>query len=178
MQKQRLFIALPVASQFREQACALPRKGLEARWTHPDDLHITLRFLGDITPAVGQDVQALLTRIQRPDFMVEAEGLGFFQNRRQSVLWAAIKSTRKLTALAGDINELLLPLGFEMPHKPYVPHITLARMKKPQGLQSYIERNSHKIKAGWQADGFGLYLSAEPGDTGRRYKLLQKYSLK
>lgn len=175
--KERLFIALPVSPALKEQLCALPHKGLEARWTHPDDLHITLRFLGDIPAGQADEIRNLLPRIRRPSFNIEVAGMDYFQTGRQVILWAAVRSTRKLTALAADINEIMAPLGFEMPNKPYVPHVTIARMKRPAGLERYIGQHGAHIKDSWTAEEFALYRSAAPDEKGSRYSKLKTYFL-
>lgn len=173
----RLFTALPVPAGTREVLQSLPRSGLDASWTPPDDLHITLRYLGpvpeDNLPAIGE----ALARVRRPSFHVEVQGLGTFNSGRQPVLWAAVQSARKLTALAGDINEVLAPLGFEMPNKPFTPHITLARLKQPKGLESWIGKHGSRVSARWQAESFTLYLSAEPDEQSRRYRALATWPL-
>lgn len=167
----RLFVALPVPAPVSERLQALPRKGLDAHWTAADDLHITLRFLGEVQPGLLPAIGEALAKVRRPAFHVEMQGLGTFSGRRP-VLWAAVQSTRKLTALAGDINEVLAPLGFEMPNKPFRPHITLARLQQPKGLESWISRHEKSVSASWQAVAFGLYRSAEPDERRNRYTRL------
>ena len=173
----RLFTALPVPGEARAMLQSLPRSDLDARWTSSDDLHITLRYLGpvpeDSLPAIGE----ALARVRRPSFHVEVQGLGTFSGGRHPVLWAAVQSTRKLTALAGDINEALAPLGFEMPNKPFTPHITLARLNQPKGLESWIGKHERRVSARWQANSFTLYLSAEPDEQSRRYRALATWPL-
>src|SRR5258708_6408999 len=72
---------------------------------------------------------------------VEAGGLGVYENRRQAVLHVRVDSTRKLTALCGDITDGLTPLGFDFGARPFVPHITRARLKDSHGIGQYIEKH-------------------------------------
>ena len=175
--KVRLFTALRVPAEFTAAVKKLSRKGLEAHWLPPDDLHITLRFLGDLPLERVPEIRQVLDRVRRPRFSVDTGGLGRFDLKKQSVLWAAVQSTRKLTALAGDINEVLAPLGFEMPVKPYVPHVTLARLKSSKGLDSYIKQHEKALSFHWQACSFGLYYSAPPDEKGNRYRSLSEFPL-
>lgn len=176
-QKIRLFVALPVPAPFRQQLAALPRKGLDGRWVHEEDYHITLRFLGDVEAAQVPAIESVLLKIRRSVFGIEAGGFGIFEGDRQTVLWAALQSTRKLTALAAAINEAFTPLGFDMPVKPYRPHITLVRLKNQRGVDAYIARATNKLRFSWQADRFNLYRSGTPDEEGRRYQMLGSFPL-
>lgn len=174
----RLFIALPVPTALREQIAAVPRRGLESpRWTHPDDLHITLRFIGDIDPERVPDIESVLGEVRAGAFHIEVEGLDFFSNRAQTILYAGIKSARKLENLCALVTEKIQKAGFEFPLRPYIPHITLARLKKTRGLDSYIDAHKKKIRASWKTDRFVLYRSGQPDGTGKRYAALREYSL-
>jgi 2'-5' RNA ligase len=127
--RTRLFVALPLPVQGARLLADLPRAGIDGKWSHPDDLHITLRFLGDLAPESLPDIKSALARVRRPPFGVEIAGLGFFDNKRGTVLYARVDSTRKMNALCGDITDALTPLGFDFSLRPFVPHITLARLK-------------------------------------------------
>jgi 2'-5' RNA ligase len=169
---RRLFAALPVPDSFAAKIAALPRRQLDAEWVPPEDLHITLRFLGEVEEGKAEEVRAALASIRKQPFPVEIEGLGAFHKKQGSVLWAGIASTRKLTALAADINLAVERLGFEMPRIPYVPHITLARLKSARGIDAYIEAQGRRLRHSWQAEGFALMESGIPGgESGARYKI-------
>ena len=178
MAKTRLFVALPVSDPFRDLAAALPRQGLDARWTHPDDLHITIRFLGDIDPERAGQATEALERVRRPPFHVDIAGLDIFDNRRNTVLYARVESTRKLTALCGDVTDALAPLGLDFGARPFIPHVTLARLNGQQGLESYIRRHAKAVTAHWQAASFALMRSSALDENGRHYNILSEYALR
>jgi 2'-5' RNA ligase len=167
----RLFAALPVPESFAAKIAALPRKIPGAVWAPPEDLHITLRFLGEVEENKAAQIAESLARIARPPFTVEIEGLGVFHKKSGSVLWAKVASARKLTALAADINAAVEKLGFEMPRIPYVPHITLARLKTARGLDACI--SGQGVRHSWQAKGFALMESGgeSDGESGARYRI-------
>ena len=75
---QRLVVALPVPPAAARILAALPRRGLNARWVPAEELHITLRFLGDVAAGRVPDVIDALSRVRRPSFSVEVDGLGSF----------------------------------------------------------------------------------------------------
>lgn len=178
-ERQRLFIALPVSRELTGVVQALPRGGLDApRWLPADDLHITLRFLGDVDASLIPDLQAVLARIRRPSFELKVSGLGFFDTGREGVLWAVPEGVRKITALAADINEALQGLGFDMPRKPFIPHITLARTASARGLAAYAEKHGGRIRAGWQVDEFLLYRSGgDPVENASNYSVVARFAL-
>lgn len=174
----RLFTALTVPGDLRAQLAALPRKGLDANWTHPDDFHITIRFLGDVAEDRLPDIADALSRVRRNAFTVEVRGLGVFENKKQAILHAAVGSTKKLEALCADTGDALTPLGFDFGTRAFVPHVTLARVKTMRGVSDYIARHGHAVSARWQAREFHLMRSASPGQPeGKRYSILQSWPL-
>lgn len=175
--RARLFVALAVPATAASDLLKLPRTGIDARWLHPDDLHITLRFLGDLDPDRIPAIRDVLARVRRPPFGVEIGGLGFFDHKKDGVLYARIDSTRKLNALCGDVTDALTPLGFDFGVREFVPHITLARLKGSRGLRQYIENKGKIHIQGWQANEFGLMQSGAPDTAGRRYRALAQYPL-
>mgnify|MGYP003394464162 CR=1 FL=1 len=174
--KLRLFTALPVSVRLSEQAATLPRGGLEAKWNKNDDLHITLRFLGEVEPERLPEIQEALARVRRPAFYVEVRGMDRFDQKREAILYAVIESTRQLNTLCAEIGEALTPLGFDFGTRPYVPHVTLARLKSWRDLDTYIAKNERKINDHWQATHFGLMQSTGL-DEGERFLELTRYPL-
>jgi RNA 2',3'-cyclic 3'-phosphodiesterase len=107
--------------------------GVRLQWVRPDSIHLTLKFLGDIEESqVGDILQALerAGRDQAP-FSLDVQGFGVFPDLRgPRVLWIGFSGhTDRLIRLAGSIDAALAPLGFHVEHKPYTPHLTLARVK-------------------------------------------------
>lgn len=178
MQTVRLFVGMRVPAAFKAMVSDLPMKGMEARWNHVDDLHITIRFLGDTDQRLLPDIRAALDRVKRPPFHVDVSGFDAFYNDSQTIFYADIQSTKKLTALVAEVNCALEPLGFEMPMRPYVPHITLARLNKAaRGLDAYMDRHEGNMRVSWRAEDFALVVSSGPDEKGRMYKDLARYRL-
>lgn len=173
----RLFVALDVPGDLRTQLEKLPHKGLDAKWSHGGDFHITIRFLGDIDPARLPAIGEALSRVRRPAFGVEVRGLGQFDNRNQSILHAVVQSTRKMEALCADVTDVLTPLGFDFGPRLFIPHVTVARVKGRAALDDYTARHGRLVAARWQAAAFHLMRSAPPDGAGRRYTVLHTYPL-
>jgi 2'-5' RNA ligase len=174
----RLFIALDVPVDLRAQLEKLPRKGLDAKWSHGGDFHITIRFLGDIESARVPEIEEALVKIRSPSFGVEVRGLSHFDNKKQSVLHVAVQSVRRMENLCADVSEALTPLGFDFGSRPFIPHVTVARVKgRGSALDDYTARHGHLVAARWQAAAFHLMRSAPPDRAGRRYTILHTYPL-
>ena len=108
--------------------------GIRVQWVRTDSIHLTLKFLGDIEESqVGSILQAVedAGRDDAP-FSVDVKGFGVFPDLRgPRVLWTGLSGhTDRLIRLAGSIDAALTPLGFPVEHKPYTPHLTLARVKE------------------------------------------------
>lgn len=175
---KRLFVAVAVAPQIKEQLSVLPRDQIGGRWTHPDDLHITLRFLGDVSSEKAEVIKEILLKVKRAPFTIEASGMDMFYNKSQTILYADVVSTKKLTALCTDITDLLVPMGFDFGTRPYTPHVTLARLKKNEkAAEQYKKHHGSKIRSQWQVDAFYLMESGLPDEKGTRYHEVCRYGL-
>lgn len=174
----RLFVALPVPPSAVRDLTGLPRKGLSAaRWTHPEDMHITLRFLGDLAEPDLDALAAALGRVRRPVFHIEVRGLGIFGNARQAVVHAKVESARRVTTLCADITDALMPLGFDFGMRPFVPHVTLARADSQREAGEWCKKHEKSVACSWRADRFCLMRSAPPDGEGRHYTVLNEFFL-
>lgn len=177
-EKIRLFTAFPLPHEFATVLSALPRAGLDGgKWTHPHDFHITVRFLGDVEKDRLEDIRAALSCVRHAPFHVEARGLSLFENRKQSILHVPVLSTRKMESLCADVTDALSPLGFDFGARPFVPHITLVRLKNAKGADDYIRRHGPALAARWEAGEFCLMRSAAPDEKSSRYSMLDTYTL-
>jgi RNA 2',3'-cyclic 3'-phosphodiesterase len=138
----RTFVAIELGSPLRQamvdvQATikraldSLP--GARPQWVRPESLHLTLKFLGEIDEANLPDVLVALrvAAHRQGGFSLTVRGIGVFPDARTpKVLWAGLSGdVDKLTALAGAIDEALIPVGIEPEGRPFKPHLTIARIK-------------------------------------------------
>jgi len=124
------------------------------RWVHPEGMHLTLKFLGDIpaaqVPKIAQAVQQASQ--EHPPFECEVSGLGCFPDTtRPRVVWVGIQEpSGVLTALQRDVDRAVSALGFEPEQRRFHPHLTLGRVKSHDreaiaALGEYVSRAQVKV---------------------------------
>jgi RNA 2',3'-cyclic 3'-phosphodiesterase len=106
----------------------------DARWTRPEGIHLTLKFLGEIPNAQVERVSEALARLGAfQGFPVQIRGFGFFPDaRRPRVFWAGVEAPQALVTLASRIERAMEELGFASEQRAFSPHLTLARFKSPR----------------------------------------------
>ena len=179
----RLFVALAVSETVRESISALIRElstaDSQVRWTNPQNLHITLKFIGRVPPENLSRIGDALAKIQIAQLVqVEFRGLGFFPNaRKPTVAWIGTEFSPNLPALAAAINNELAPLGIPREEKPFVPHLTIARFKQTRLASALLT----KVKS-LQERGFGTLkvqefhlVESTLKSTGAQYTTLRSF---
>lgn len=147
----RLFLALelPADAQSRIYEAVAPlRKGFpEIRWIEPQNYHLTLKFLGEVSEERVGIVQEALDQVAATagvkPFSLEVAGLGIFPAmRRPRILWAGISSgAREAVRFAGLLDDALEPAGFEREGRDFSAHVTLGRFKDPGRPPRGLEEN-------------------------------------
>lgn len=104
------------------------------RWSRPEGIHLTLKFLGEITDAQMMEISRTLSALEPFEkFTIEVKGFGFFPGpARPRVFWAGVEAPPVLNQLAGQIERKMEELGFAREHREFNPHLTLARFTNPQ----------------------------------------------
>ncbi|PKU23470.1 RNA 2',3'-cyclic phosphodiesterase [Telmatospirillum siberiense] len=137
----RLFVGLALPPSLR-QTLAMLGGGLPgARWTPPENLHLTLRFIGEIDEAMADDIDGQLAAVRAQAFSLELGGLGTFDSgRRAHHLWIGVKRAPALTHLQEKIESAVVRGGCAPERRHFQPHVTLARLKDPPlgRLQDFI----------------------------------------
>ncbi len=142
----RLFIALPLSRQVQEQLgrliLPLKEKGGQVKWVEPKNIHLTVRFLGDteqeLVPAIAEQIDAVTSRFQPVETMIDRLG-GFPNLNRPRVIWVGIsEKTETLSEMAAQMEQGMRQLGFEPEKKRFRSHLTLGRVRRPQGLDQLI----------------------------------------
>jgi len=102
-----------------------------ARWQDDDQLHLTLRFIGEVDRHRAEDVAAALGAVHAPRFLLALDGIGQFDRRnRPDSLWVGVKPHAPLKALHNKIDQALIRIGRPPEGRAYLPHITLARFSR------------------------------------------------
>ena len=132
----RLFLAINIAPEIRravvEATAPLRAIAPKLAWVREPQLHLTLKFLGDHTEGVANQVADAMKRVAEANRAVEVElgGLGAFPNfQRPRVVWMGVTPAPKLELLHHDVECAASELGFSLDGRPFRPHLTLARVK-------------------------------------------------
>jgi 2'-5' RNA ligase len=133
----RLFIALNPSAEERARLAAassdLREAGFPVRWLPADNVHLTLKFLGEVPEEGARAVSAAVDGgIGGIDpFDMQVGGFGAFPSaRRPSVVWAGIAPSEALSELQGKVEKALEALGFPREDRPFKPHLTIGRSQK------------------------------------------------
>ena len=145
----------------------------DARWTRTEGIHLTLKFLGEIsTDQVKQVTDALASLRPLEPIAVEVRGFGFFPDaRRPRVFWAGVRAPQTLGALAARVEEAMEKLGFPREQRDYNPHLTLARFKTPRPqpeLAAAVEKQKELSLGNFEASEFFLFES-KLSSSGAKY---------
>lgn len=118
--------------------------GAKLKVVEPENLHLTLRFIGEVGEEQVDRIVRALERIEFSGFQVEFTGLGAFpNNRRPRVIWIGVrKGAAELAELSVKVNLVLSELRLPKPEEEFTPHLTIARVKTGIGsLTTFIEKN-------------------------------------
>ena len=164
MSTERLFLAIALPAPVREQLTALyqPVRGIV--WTRPEQVHLTLRFLGDVEVALEAAVEEALARAAVEPFVLPVAGVGTFPPRGPArVLWVGVgQGHPRLYQLRQQIDDGLLAAGLPLDVRFFQPHITLGRVKEgvpPGAVAQFLKRHRDFEAAPIRAESFRLYAS-------------------
>lgn len=174
----RLFAAIRPPRPIRERLLATMGGIRGARWLDEDQLHLTLRFIGEVDRHVAGDVHAALGSVHHPRFEIALNGIGAFERRGDpTTLWAGVTPHDPLKALHKKIDQACLRAGVEPDRRAYMPHITLARLGRGAGpVQGLIEGSGALSSEPFAVEEFRLYES-ELGADGPAYSVVASYPL-
>ena len=175
----RLFVGLSFPNDIRQSLCVLT-SGLDgARWVKLDSLHLTLRFIGDVSTRDAADLDAALSTIMEPAFNLRCLGLGHFgKGGKVRALWAGIAPNDGLSRLQDKVERAAVRAGFGDEGRKFKPHITIARFRgrKPRNLVDYLDVHGAFSTALFPVSSFTLFES-HMGHGGSHYIPLTNYSL-
>lgn len=132
--KNRLFIAIEISNSLRQKIAKLQQdlksKGFIAKWVKPENIHLTLVFLGAIDKKRQQEVESVLREIDFRQFILKTSGLGLFPNsRRPRILWLGLKDSKELFNLQDFLARSLKKRGLKIDSRKFLGHLTIARFK-------------------------------------------------
>lgn len=168
----RLFVALSLPEEVRERLAGLATGGIPgARWVAPENLHITLRFVGEVDGHGARDLDDCLGAIDAPAFELAIRGLGAFgEGPKLRALYAGVAPNPALVHLQAKVASAIARAGLAPDRQKFRPHVTLARFKGDPGpkLGSFIAEKSPLALDPFPVDRFILY-SSVLGAEGPHY---------
>ena len=160
-----------VSGELKAAACQI-------RWTQPESWHITLQFLGNVTPAQLPSLGTHLEEIRSPAIRIRMGGIEVFD--RAGVLFVGVEVSEKLAALQRKVTLATGACGFVAETRPYHPHITLARAKDRSSMHQLrgvvAGKSSQTALSSFDANEFRLYESFPGGDCSR-YEIRARFPL-
>lgn len=173
----RLFVAIRPPEAIRKQLLGLMGGLHDMRWQNDNQLHLTLRFIGEVERPMADDIAAELARIRFEHFSIALDGVGKFEKRRQGALWAGVAPKDELKVLAAKVERACQNAGVEPEQRSYRPHITLARWKGgASGLDRFLECHAGLSSERWDVREFILFES-RLGQGGAHYEPVERYAL-
>lgn len=160
----RLFTALEIPPLVAGQLAMLRGGMVGARWIDPANLHVTLRFVGDVDHATARDVAALLGETRdRPPLTVTLDSLASFGGDRPRSLFARVAPSPDLLRLQAEQEKLVRRAGLEPEPRKFTPHVTLARLRnvRPGDVAALIARAGHFPPLSFTAPRFVLLSSRD-----------------
>jgi 2'-5' RNA ligase len=185
----RLFVALEIQASVRESLAVLLAQLRQTasrvsdrrpRWVRAENLHVTLKFIGEAAPEKLNGVRGALMAV-RSNSPVDMtfRGLGFFPNdKRPKVFWAGIAASRTLAALAAGIDGALSARGIPRETREFAPHLTLARFEPPgmhESLRGAIQAAQSRDFGAFQTREFHL-IESKTKPSGAEYTVLQSFT--
>jgi 2'-5' RNA ligase len=174
----RLFAALRPPPAMRAHLRTTMHGLPGARWQNDEQLHLTLRFIGEADRNRQADIAAALGRVRAPDLKLDLAGVGMFDSKgRPNSIWVATSAPPALMALAKSVDRALVGAGLPSETRAFRPHITLARLgRDAMPPELWLEAN-----AGLRTEPatFGhLYLyESVLGSGGSTYLVVERYPL-
>ena len=132
------------------------------RWVGDDQLHLTLRFIGEVERPLADDLALALGRIRvAPRSSSRVTGVGMFERRSGGALWAGVEPREPVAALAAKVERACVAAGLEPERRAFHPHITLARFNRPSAAaaHAFLDRNRALATPPSRSTSFILYES-------------------
>ena len=174
----RLFVALELPAALRQRLALMGGGVPGARWQREDQVHLTLRFIGEVEESTAADIDDALAAIRAPRFFMELSGVGEFGGKVPRALWAGVRVGDELAHLQRKVETALQRLGLPAEERKFSPHVTLARLKgAPRGkVLEFLTHHALLSSPPFEVERFVLF-SSHLGSGGSVYHLEREYPL-
>lgn len=174
----RLFVAVRPPEPIRDLLIDAMDNSADFRWQDDEQLHLTLRFIGEVDRPIAEDLVTDLGRIRSPGFELRIAGAGRFEQRSSGALWAGVEPKAPIAALAAKVERICQSAGLEPERRAFHPHITLARWKgrRTRELHDFLDRTRALSSEPFAVTEFILFES-QLSRHGAHYEAVETYPL-
>jgi RNA 2',3'-cyclic 3'-phosphodiesterase len=182
----RLFVAVNLPAEIRERLATVQDRlrhiQADVSWVRPENLHVTLKFLGETEEKRLPSIRLALAEVSRAvsPFSMEVVGVGSFGGRVPRVIWVGVQDgAQSLVDLARQVENALARLGFPKEKREFTAHLTLGRVRSPrnaEGLLAGLQEGRGEEFGTFAARAFEL-MQSELRPSGSIYTVLERCSL-
>jgi 2'-5' RNA ligase len=174
----RLFIAVDLPEVVKDRLAELCAGLQGAKWVTRDQMHLTLRFLGEVATVQAEEAAEALAEIRAPAFELSLVGIGYFgTGRRIRALWAGIEPSPPLMVLQGKVEHAVRTAGLPLEGRKFLPHVTLARFKgRSPKLEEHLGLHEPFRAGPFPVENFVLY-SSHLGSEAAIHSVKARYPL-
>ena len=174
----RLFVAIRPPEDVRDLLIDAMDDSPDFRWQDDEQLHLTLRFVGEVDRPLASDLADALSRVRAERFELRVSGLGRFEQRSSGALWAGVEPKAPVAALAAKVERTCQAVGLEPEHRAFHPHVTLARWKgrRTREVERFLEPRRGLVSEPFDVDEFILFES-RLSRHGAHYEPVATYPL-
>jgi len=174
----RLFAGLTIPKAHRQQLASIQSGVKDARWISPENLHVTLRYIGEVDEDVAAELAAALNEVAAEPFEITLKGVGTFGSPPHS-LWVGVndKPTGALNHLQMNVESVLVRAGLDPEGRKFTPHVTLVRFRRSVNqarLAQHLSTHAGFVLPPFEVQGFTLYQS-HLGHQGAHYEPFAEY---
>lgn len=179
----RLFAALSIPDDIAERLLALQKGVPGAKWRPRENLHITLRFFGDVAEPVADEIDSALDMLAAPNkpFELRLKSAGSFGGADPHAIWVGVEESEPLKKLAADCERAARRAGLKPEPRKFSPHVTLAYLSggtEVARVQAFESRLGLFQTPAFFVESFGLYTSFTRKSAPNLYRLEADYPLR
>jgi RNA 2',3'-cyclic 3'-phosphodiesterase len=158
----RLFVAIDIPERIKDDITATFCAMQGARWVEDPQIHLTLRFIGEVSNDSAELIDKALRQVKGRPFSLRAKGVGFFPPRNEPrILWTGIAENDELMRLQPRIERAVISAGMQHDERKFHPHVTIARLHDTRAghVARFITQNSLFMTEEFSVSSFQLYSS-------------------
>lgn len=148
------------------------------RWVGDEQIHLTLRFVGEVERPLANDIADSLGQVRFPAFDLRLSGVGRFDRRSGGALWAGVEPRKTVAELAAKVERACVSAGIEPERQAYHPHVTLARYGRSNAEAARdFERRNCDLSSPWFAVDSFILFESRLSRHGAHYEEVARFAL-